>query len=382
MEAEIGQGPHGSGCPARRYDGTMTTASLDRRLATIEAIQEVRPIPDADAIACARIRGWDVVVKRGEFAPGDLCVYVEVDTLVSVDDPRFAFLSARGTRSDAEGNTGHVLKTARLRGQYSQGLALPLAEFPELARCEPGQDVTMLLPVRRWDPPMPAQLAGQVNGRRPSWIPATDEERIQNIERILQVHGVAWVATEKLDGTSTTAYVDPRAGDPGDPDPARWPGVRGVCSRNYDLAHDPGNTMWRLVTEMRLHELMSETWPGLPVAVQGETVGEGIQGNPLRLKGQRLAVFTIRVGQVELPRCQWPDWAHEIGVPVYPGLAFPRTVDEAVDQVDGLVSLLSPGAPAEGVVWRAEDTARVRLDADERASFKVISRKYLLKHDR
>lgn len=359
-----------------------------RKIATVETIARISDIPDADAIVCARVRGWDVVVKRGEFSEGDTCVYIEVDSLLDVNDDRFSFLTPRGTRTDAEGNIGHVLKTARLRGQYSQGLALPTGLFPEIDGAQPGDDVTHLLPVCRWNPPMPAQLAGQVNGRLPSWIPTTDEERIENSDYYLTARDANWVATEKIDGTSTTVYVNPESGDVSNLDPSAWANVRGVCSRNYDLTYNPDQTLWRLALQLELHSRMVESWTGQPVALQGETFGEGIQGNPLKLAGQHFALFTIRVGREELPRGEWPDWALALSVPTVDGLTFPETVEEAVASVDGLLSVYAEGRPAEGVVWRATDQPTVPYyDTDgvqrqARASFKVISRKYLLKYDR
>jgi hypothetical protein len=45
--------------------------------------------------------------------------------------------------------------------------------------------------------------------------------------------------------------------------------------------------------------------------------------------------------------------------------------------------VINPHMPAEGVVWRNETTARTVADGQTvRASFKVISNSYLLKHDR
>lgn len=66
-----------------------------RRLATVEAITNIAPIPDADAIVQAHVRGWTVVVKKGEFREGQLVVYFEVDTALPLTDPRFEFLGAR-----------------------------------------------------------------------------------------------------------------------------------------------------------------------------------------------------------------------------------------------------------------------------------------------
>jgi len=344
-------------------------ATTTRRLATVETILDVAAIPDADAIVRARVRGWDVVVKKGEFEIGDPCVYFEVDSMLDVADERFTFLAARGVRTDVDGRQGHVLRTAKLRGQYSQGLALPLGAFPELAGRLPGDDVTAALDVVKWDPPLPAELSGQVRGPRPGWIPATDEERIQNLAAVLDCPA-DWIATEKIDGTSMTVYADPESE------------VDGVCSRNYDLLPAEGNTLWRLARELDLHALLRKSFPGRRAAVQGEAYGAGIQGNPLKLRDQRFSAFTLRVEGGEVARGDWPEWATALSVPVRVEFAFPATVDQALADVDGMKSAVAPGRQAEGLVWRAGDRTDVRLADGQvvRASFKVISNRFLVKH--
>lgn len=354
-------------------DAVPTPDSATRKLATIELVSSVEDIPDADMIVKARIRGWDVVVKRDEFSVGDPCVYFEVDSLLDVEDERFAFLAPRGVRTDPDGRSGHVLKTARLRGQYSQGLALPLSAFPELASDAPaadrvGEDVTSRLGVVKWEPPIPASLAGKVRGMRPSWIPATDEERIQNVSSILAARDEDWVATEKVDGTSTTFWVD---GDD-----------FGVCTRNLDLLEEAGNTLWKVARSLGIHDQLRGSGLGSRVVLQGETYGEGIQKNPLRLRGHHFAAFTLRVDGVEVPRGAWPEWLLDLSVPTH-DLAFPATLEEALEQVDRLKSLLAPDRAAEGIVWRAANRDVVTLPNGSvvRASFKAISNRYLLKND-
>jgi RNA ligase (TIGR02306 family) len=258
------------------HEAPPTETTAGRRLATIERIAELAPIPGADAIVRARVRGWDVVVKKGEFGPGDVCVYFEVDSLLDVTDARFEFLAARGVRTDGEGNSGHVLKTARLRGQYSQGLALPVVDFPELGQVDAtraGEDVTAVLGILRWEPPLPAELAGTARGMRPSWIPGTDEERVQNVAQILTAEA-DWVATEKLDGMSTTFWVTRDD--------------HGTCTRNLDLIEQPSSQLWRLGATMDVHERLRASGLGDRVALQGEAFGAGIQKNPLRIDGHRL----------------------------------------------------------------------------------------------
>ena len=97
-----------------------------RRLATIESIVSVSPIPEADKIVLSRVRGWNVVTGINDFKPGDTCLYIEVDSFLPTSDERFEFLAKRGVRKDASDVEGYLIKTAQLRGVLSQGLALPL----------------------------------------------------------------------------------------------------------------------------------------------------------------------------------------------------------------------------------------------------------------
>ena len=119
------------------------------------------------------------------------------------------------------------------------------------------------------------------------------------------------------------------------------------------------------------------------MAVQGEAFGASIQGNPLKLPGRRFAAFTLLVDGAEVPRDRWPEWLLRLAVPVH-DLPFPTDVETALAGVDGLRSAIAPDRAAEGVVWRAVDRTTVGLPDGRvvRASFKVISNRYLLKHDR
>ena len=98
-----------------------------RTLVSIETVAAVRSIPDADAIEAITIRGWTVVAKKGEFAAGDPCVYIEIDAALPLDDPRFAFLAPRGTKTTVEGRLVHVPedRTPARRVQPRIGLAAP-----------------------------------------------------------------------------------------------------------------------------------------------------------------------------------------------------------------------------------------------------------------
>ena len=93
-----------------------------RKLATIQKISEVKPIPGADFIELVVIKGWQCVAKKGEFKPEDSCVYFEVDSYLPIDE-RFEFLRKTSYRNNEFMGEGFRVKTVKFRGEISQGLA-------------------------------------------------------------------------------------------------------------------------------------------------------------------------------------------------------------------------------------------------------------------
>jgi RNA ligase (TIGR02306 family) len=246
-----------------------------RKMATIRRIDAVRAIPDADAIECAVVGAWTCVVKRGEYAAGSLAVYCEIDSWIPHEVAPFL---SRGNFPRVYNEVkGERLRTVKLRGQLSQGLLLPLSTLSMVeSELFEGLDVSAPLGIAKYEAPVPAQLSGEVRGVFPSWIQKTDQERVQNLTEqfdywLAEAH--AWEVTEKLDGSSMTVYL--RDGD------------FGVCSRNLDLKPSETNSLWNVAVwnqfEIKLRNL----------ALQGELIGEGIQGNPYKIKGQDFFLFDI-----------------------------------------------------------------------------------------
>lgn len=159
-----------------------------RHLATVRKILELNPIPEADAIEVATVDGWKVVVKKNEFAVGDLCVYFEIDSFLPDGNPAWQHLVDKHPRI-FEGKKGHRLKTVKLRGQVSQGFLIPLSRELEISwshtffnfegarPLQLGDDLTDLLYVKKWEAPIPTEIAGQVRGNFPIFIKRTDQER-------------------------------------------------------------------------------------------------------------------------------------------------------------------------------------------------------------
>jgi RNA ligase (TIGR02306 family) len=349
-----------------------------RTLASIQVVNTAEPIPNADAIERIRVLGWWVVVKKGEFTPGDKVVYCEIDSLLP-ERPEFEFLRASSFKPNVFGPDGAAqapgfrIKTIRLRGQVSQGICFPLSILPAGVPTNEGADVTDVLGVRKWDPPPPAGMTGRVKGSFPGFLPKTDETRVQVLEPTIAKHrGRTFYVTEKLDGSSFTAFV--REGE------------FGVCSRNLLLdAADDTSLFMRVAKRFGLEERLKAfaAARGYDVAVQGEVIGPGVQGNKYALAEVALRVFNVFdvSGYRYLDHADMLAAVAEMGLELVPQLGtldLAHSVDELVALSEGM-SVLNPKAHREGLVLRP--LVEVRDDYLGRLSFKAINPKFLLKYD-
>jgi RNA ligase (TIGR02306 family) len=341
---------------------------MERKLATIRQIDNIQPIEGADMIELATVGGWKVVVAKDvNHKVGDLVVYCEIDSFLPIE-PEFEFLRKSSYKKMADGTEGFRLKTIKLRGQVSQGLILPLKDAYEVfKRNTPNMDmdwfegleVTEMLNIVKYEPPIPAQLSGMVKGNFPSFLKKTDEERIQNLTREFPIYKLSnFYVTEKLDGSSVTYYVKD--------------GVFGVCSRNLDLLEDENNSMWKFATTSGLKDRLLSLEKN--IAVQGEIIGEGVQGNPYKIIGQTVRLFNgFNIDKYDyLGLDEFIELSKFLEVKTVPILdldfKLPDTIDELLSYADSK-SVLNEKFDREGVVIRSHD---------RKISFKAISNKFLL----
>lgn len=251
-----------------------------RKMATIRKIDSIRDIPGADSIECCTLGGWNVVTRKGEYTAGDLAVYCEIDSFIPTAIA--PFLTKPGHYAKTfEGVEGERLRTMKLRGQLSQGLLLDLNVVLNFNHFfDEGDDVSELLGITKYEAPIPAAMAGEIKGMFPSRIPKTDQERIQNLSVELEQwksEGLTWEVTEKLDGSSMTVYI---IND-----------EVGVCSRNLDLKPNPDNSLWATAYRNEIDVKLIQSLANL--AIQGELIGNGIQGNKYKMRGQEFYVYDI-----------------------------------------------------------------------------------------
>lgn len=365
-------------------------STIERKLATIVSIDSLHPIEGADRIERAVVKGWDVVVKRGEFAVGDLAVYFEIDSWIpSTIAP---FLTAPGKYAkEFNGVEGEKLKTKKLKGVISQGLLLPLSvlghegigsgyfvkcgDTPIVINKEVGADCTEFLGIQKWEKPIPAALRGQVKGYFPTHlVPRTDQDRIQNVAaKILEniKSGMCgWAVQEKLDGSSCTILVDET-------------GEFTVCSRNLALKREENNAFWKaaMVYESAICELVAN---GEWLAFQGELISSNIQGNPYKLKEGEFQFRLFDVYDINAKSYVSSDRMYEIaerlGMLAVPKLigffadgtefSDPRELSDYLLSIADGKSCLAD-VDREGLVFKSNDNPNI--------TFKVISNKWLLK---
>jgi RNA ligase (TIGR02306 family) len=345
---------------------------MARKLARIARIDAITAIKKADAIECAHIGGWPVVIKKGEHQVGDIVVYLEIDTFLPEGNPAWQFLVDK-LPIEFNGVRGHNLHSQTMRGQPSQGLVLPLSVLGPCPSVEIGQDVTEALGVYKYEPPLPADLLDKAIGYRPSTIPGTDEERVQNLSDSLaewraESTTLTWEESEKLEGNSCS-----------------WALIYdefSVCSRQVMYRKSEDVPQWAAAIRYDIEAKLRARFAGRNIVLQGEVVGPGIEGNIYGLQEHDFYLF--RVYDVDtgiwLPPAERRALAAELGIKHVPIIneAFVLPAESTVEELMKLLlemadgpSVVNPQKRREGIVFNTVIDGR-------KVSFKVVSNKYLL----
>lgn len=406
---------------------------MARKLASIVEISEILPIEGADKLELAKMKGkgWQVVVQKGEFTVGDLCVMFEIDSFLNPNDERYAFLRERCLRRFVSkgGNVlreGLKIKTIKLRGVLSQGLLMPLERFPEITSriveaedgaknfiaktvaeqdaeqdakygeicpfnsdeivCLIGTDVTSLLHVEHYDevkeqlqPAMGNPICADALGKFPSdYIPKTDEERIQNLgDWFEKMKGRVWQVSCKHDGTSCTIAYSKMI-DEGNPEI--------VCSRNLRLKPESADgkipVYWQMARQYdvlaNLKELSESV--GIEYAVQGEIVGPGV--NRCRNKETNYKFLVFRI--YDITNQKWVNPVNAVEMCKSLGLEHVQIVKDNFAFFDEIKTMEQALKFAEGKTDEGNEREGVVLktiDMLPYASFKIVSNKYLMKQE-
>ena len=325
-----------------------------RKMASVQRVLEKKSIVGADLIEAYRVNGWWVVDKKDAHEVGDLVVYCEVDSWIPHTLAPFLTKPGHYPR-EYLGVEGERLRTVKLKGQLSQGLLLPLVED----NSEEGQDFSEILGITKWeDTRYMANM--DARGNFPDFIPKTDQERVQNLDRTLEKYfGQSFEVTVKRDGSSLTAFVNGEES--------------GVCSRNVNLKETEDSAFWAAANSLSLIPKILST--GRNLALQGELMSQKIQGNYEKVQGIEwncFDIYDIDTQEYLLPK-ERRELCKQLRIPhikvVEEDFVLCHNVDQLLEMAEG--PGVNAGVKREGIVLKSNE---------EVFSFKAISNSYLLKH--
>lgn len=338
----------------------------NRQLASVQEISSLTPIKGADRIVLARILGWNVVVKKGEFKVGDPCIYFEVDSFLPINDERFEFLRHNSYKNNEFMGEGFRIKTQRLRKQLSQGLAFPIHMFSELGDINIGDDVTSALSVKKWEVPDYVGNMGTVTGSFPAHLNKTDELRVQSYQSLAEeLTGQPYYISTKLDGMSITVGI--REGE------------RFVATRNNTIKDDGRSVLWDYFNGIDgLFDTMEKM--GQDITIQGEFVGPGIEKNRLKLTHYDFYAFNVVNAQGDwVSLSEMLTILERVGLKSVPieeeGAQFDYTLEVLLERAKGKYD---SGINKEGIVIRPLDPT-ISETTNMPLSFKVLNNDFLLK---
>lgn len=314
-------------------------------------IKEVLPHSNAERLEIVPVDGWQAVVKKGQFTPGDRAVYIQPDYTVPTARPEFSFLAK-------EGRDRHRLKAVRLRGTLSFGLLIPLPD--DIKGKGVGDNVMEDLGIERYEPPVVAAGADDLPSDQWPEVYSSkfDVESLQNFPNVLTL-GEPVIVTEKIHGANAR-YLYSK-------------GVFYMGSRTRWLKPE-GNHVWRRAAEAEPTILQfCESNPG--TVLYGEVYGSVQSLKYGAAPGEvRFAAFAA------IEQGDWVDLCDVFDDPLYPvaPIVYAGPYDPAIilplAEQDSTVPGAPPGHMREGIV--IAPTTERRSDEIGRVALKHISARY------
>lgn len=407
----------------------MLNSKNERELAYVVRVDDVKPIEGRDRVECAVVGGWTIMVRKGQFLPGSLGIYFEIDSQVPEKEP-FMFLAQKKFKiktqkyktpngqfwsqgllmapedfnwymndirtaiieMDATNDEGyHAVDNESRFLTKRLGVTYAVAEdnarksgsmdkYKKMAQRRPklfAKKPIRWLMRRNWGKKLLFVFFGKKKDKKsgwPAWVKKTDEERVQNMPWILQ-NKEPWIATEKIDGTSTTFTM--KRGKFGKFDFY-------VCSRNVvfdkpDKACFYDSNVYLEMAEKydienALKDILKNNSELEWVTIQGETYGPGIQKRDYSAIDHEFAAFNF----ITSSEGRWNSLTAKAllsyyDIPWVPIInkefILPDTVEELLDIATD-VSVID-GGMREGLVFRSLDGTQ---------SFKAVSNEFLMKY--
>lgn len=423
----------------------MLNKDGQRELAYIVKIDAIEPIPGRDRVECARVGGWTCMVPKGAFQPYDLGIYFEIDSRVPIEKEVFAFCAKYNGKIKTQKfktpdgqfwSQGLLMSAADFGGVcyqdgdgtmylhfgkdsfFGENDDMPAGTFlteklgvtyaddsdnKRKAKSNPDAKINAALGrhpaiAKRWGKFIKKHkfarwlfmfLFGRKSDKKKEWpafVKKTDEERVQNLAPIIPSFAKEkWIATEKVDGTSTTFAIKRGKGKKYD---------FYVCSRNVVMnipgkektcyyAQTDGNVYTEMAAKYNMEKVLVDMLNSCKdttctsIVIQAETYGGSIQKRNYHLKEHDMAIFNIIYNYSDgtsdrLNPMEGAELAKKLGLPYVPVIG----IIDLPDTCDGILALAGgpsklDGDPREGLVFRSLDGVK---------SFKAVDNNFLVKY--
>ena len=409
----------------------MLNSKGERELAYLVKIDNVTPINGYDRVELAHVGGWTVVVGKNEFKAGDTAIYFEIDSQLP-EKPPFSDMEFLVKKH-------YKIQTQKMCKSISQGLLMAVNQFPgwevqvdgtvldnnsgdhglhtfygdsrfltkdlevtyavaednkrksnpidkykKMAQRHPKlfkkKSVKWLMK-RDWGKKLLFFFFGKKKDKKtgwPDWVTKTDEERVENMPYIFNSDEL-WIATEKIDGSSTTFSLKRNKSFFG----PKYDFY--ICSRNvvFDKPNKKCFYDTNIYIEMaekyniekKLTTILENHTEWKWITIQGETYGAKVQKRDYNMTDRNFKVFNLVTP--DIGRWNSNKMKQFLGfydIPCVPILQssykLPTSIEELRKFGNSNPSQID-GDMREGVVFRSQDGKK---------SFKCVSPEFLLKY--
>ncbi|MDD7767699.1 MAG: RNA ligase family protein [Treponema sp.] len=353
-----------------------------RNLASVCTIEKVWALEGKDKVQGASFKenAYEVMVSK-DIQPGMLVAFIQEGSILP-EINAWEFLRKRCYRDNLK---GFLIKPQKFGTIKSWGLAVPLDELPiaderVINNLKPGDDLTDLLEIRKYEPEEDASPRPSSKKAYPKWvkfclshtltryigrvwqkshqkpvggfptdlISKPDETTIQNMKGVLEKFAENKVdITAKLEGQSFTVV----------------PAFKGkkltgayVCSRNNAYKVENDSLFWDMMRKYDIVKKMKEIWKNEHKAyiLQGEQVGPTIQDNIYDFKQNHWYIFTVKDYETlkQLSYEEQVKIADKFGMRVVP-LLWTGTLKDVMPDIDAAVAF------AEKASWEPTEDDKI-----------------------
>lgn len=256
--------------------------------------------PNADQLQIGKVGAYQVVVQKGIYNDGDEVIFAPEKSILTgnLKQEYEKYLS---------GPDKNRVKSVRLRGEVSCGIIIPPNLMGDMSMYQVGEDVSEVLDITKYEPPIPQSLAGQVKRYDMNHIGHHDCEHYNVYVNDL-IDGERVIVTEKIHGSQFILGHDVVNNK-------TIISSKGLLKSGLVIDESDTNLYWTACKNDKIVEKIREVWMNGIVQVFGEVIP--IQkGYDYGQTKPTIRIFDIRENGVSIPYDKVPQVLKDLWVPV------------------------------------------------------------------